>query len=689
MTLQTDLQNLLRTALRTPGTIHIVRAAPGQGKTRSTVLALADLLAGGGVQRVLWAVRETTGEDSLGRQAANDLKNAGLVASVVYGRGETLLAHLHRGAGWRVAAETTYRQQFAWQTGPEVKVISHAHLPLIYGKDARSAQGQSLADLRKAELLIVDEDPSDVFLLDQNIINQGRNRNARAYLRLNSVFFKAREDGISAALRTLLARAAAGDFDAEARSWGFPGNRTYSLTGAGFWEALAGELPPAPSWGDFAQTLKTTAKFGYGTGIAPWVVSRMHSAFRTHTAGGGSSAQFGLTWPERHQERAELDVQLRFNVSQYRPIKCSVVVLDAYAQPTVYAAAFRPSPTCVHEVGPGTVLEVTMVPGAGRHRTDVARGLGSEHVLALMEQVVEYARNHGNTLLLCYKNTKSSYQVALDRARELAPLPPGVQLELQHWRAGRGSNDWEGWNVIALEEFAFPREYAEHALSALVPQDGDASRLERQTIQHLHSASETLQMLYRGRQTLAVQRGWLRAPDVLTLYPLNLYELSSMATTRASTVLFSSPARRTTRPRFAQAVGVYTTELHALLGGVPMMTFRAVGLEDRKAQVSEVTLDHIRAKLRLLIRASSTPLPNLTSWAETGKLVGYEDTRRTKRGSRKELVEAAQSVMPSLMEHRNLRPARSPAGIRRIPGTVLATSHSAAQEAVDTLFDEL
>ncbi|MBI0445361.1 hypothetical protein D9600_05190 [Deinococcus sp. DB0503] len=642
---------------------------------------------------MLWAVRETLKQDSLGQEAAERLRAAGLNACVVYGKGETRMQVYRNARTWnagtRAKARASYKTQFIWGAHPEIKIISHAHLPLVYGKDARSTGGQDLQQLRQAELLVVDEDPSDVFLLSDDIINQGRNKNAKKYLRLNRPFFESRSDAISVALNTLLAQAASGHLDDQAEVWGRPGQQNYSLTGAAFWRALDEALPLTVDWAAFAEALGRTAFFKYKTGISPWVVSQMRRALRQYRKGGAPSAQYGLTWPEQREDRAALNVRFRFNVSQYRPIPCGVLVLDAYAHPEHYRTAFFPSPTQIHQLGAEPPLKVITAPGAGRNRSAVANEETQEHTLALMEQVVNYARTHGNTLLLCYKDTKPHYQSALNKVIGRNPLPPGVQLELQHWRAGRGSNNWESWNVIALEEFALPSEYMRHALTAVVPEASESGRREREQLWHLHSASENLQMFYRSRQTLAAERGWLREPEVITLYEPHLYDLAGQIRTSVDTTRFTRRPKRTTRPRFAKAVQECGDELFSLFGGIPLLAFTALGLEQRKSLVAEATLEHVRARIRQLVLVSPLPLPLLRGWTETGELAGYEETGRKRRNGREELVEALREVQPFLLEVRDVRPARTPPGINRVQGTVLATSKAAAQATVDTLFSDL
>lgn len=694
MTLKTNITTILETALHSPGILHVIKAGPGEGKTHHTVSALAELMKTGAVKRVIWAVRETVKTNSLGAEAVKKLRTAGVNATLVHGK-SIIRAKVHRLTGrWdliaRRQAHFAHARQFDWSSAAEVKVVSHAHLALIYGKDSRSKGGRNLRCLRRAELLVVDEDPADVFLMDEDIIKKGYNKAARKNLRLNHEFFKDKGDLISQALDVLLQRAAKGDFDAQAKSWGREGFREFSLTGAQFWEELENTLHAkgTADWKAFADSIGVT-RLGYSSNIKPWVANTMYRALKQFKKGREASAQFGLTWPERREGNAVLDVQFRFNVTQYRPIKCSVVVLDAYAHASHYSAVFSPSQVIIHDVSKGAVLQVKVAAEAGRSRLSVEKDETPEHTLDLMEKVVEYARERGNTLLLCYKSSKSNYQVALDEALKLQPLPEGVVVEIQHWRAGRGSNNWEGWNIIALNEFAFPRGYAEHSLTALMPQATEAEQSQRQQLLELHGHSENLQMLFRGRQTLAVQRGWASTPDVITLYKPDFGDFNPQVKVAKESTYFLPRKKRTTRPRFARAVGTVVQELDLLLGGVPMKVFQVLGLEQRKDAMASQTQAHLRYKLHQLISASPHSLPLLRAWMGAGELAGYEKTKPSQRTSQAELLNAAQAVRPDLSKHSGLRPKQTPKGIRKSENTVLAVSHQSAQAALDALFEEI
>lgn len=680
MSLKPELDLILKQALGSPGTIHVVKASPGQGKTHSTVEALADLLHTGSVTRILWAVRETVADKSLGQEAHSKLKAAGLQTTLVQGRPVIRKAVMRSTLTWgptsRGRVQQLHRDQFHWSGAPEVKIISHAHLPLIYGKDARSRGGRHLQQLRAAQLLVIDEDPSDVFLVDETLLKTRDNARARANLRLNASFFEAKRDDVSQAFMQLFQRAAAGEFNSEARRTG----RQHSLSGAPFLKALLDTLPARPAWPTFARNLGLTAYFGYGSNISPWVAQHLRHALKDYERGLPPSAQFGLTWFSQNPRP-----ELRFNLSQYRAFPTSVLILDAYAHRLHYEAAFRPSPIEIHAVGPNLTLEVAVAPGTGRQRSRVRSHQDTEHLLNLMEQVLDYAATHGNTLLLCHKDTREPYRQALAQALACVPLPTDTAVQTHHWKAGRGSNQWEGWNIIALEDFHYPQHCAQHTLTALYPYDTAGDAQLRATLAGLHRVSEQLQMLHRGRQTLATTRGWRHTPGVTLLYDMDFGLLNSEVR-RTGSVHFTRPDQRTTRPRFSRVITQVSRELTTLLGGIPLSLFEVLDLEQRKATMKPETRAHLTEKLRQLTLASPHALPILRAWCTTGALPPCTQTRAVQATSRHALTSAIQASAPALQLYSTLYPTAAPPGIKRTQNAVMAATQSAAQDALDQLF---
>ncbi|MDV6373407.1 hypothetical protein, partial [Deinococcus arenicola] len=138
------VQQAIKCALADPSALAVVRLPPGAGKStlaRDDAVQLLD----GHLHRVLWAVRETRSVNSLGREALAEFER--LTA------GTPIRCDLVLG---RDAASSTasHRRNLGWPTEPCIKVISHAHLPLMMDG------GLKTSALSAADLLIIDEDPA-------------------------------------------------------------------------------------------------------------------------------------------------------------------------------------------------------------------------------------------------------------------------------------------------------------------------------------------------------------------------------------------------------------------------------------------------------------------------------------------------------------------------------------------------
>lgn len=134
--------------------VTVIRSPPGYGKSRTTREQVVAACQSGSLHRVLWAVQGTLDESSLGMEAYRAFQelDSNLKVTVVMGSNH-------------IDNRREYRAQLDWGAQPEVKIISFAHLPLIYGQDARVPQLRS-------DILIIDELPLDHLISAVELSNE-------------------------------------------------------------------------------------------------------------------------------------------------------------------------------------------------------------------------------------------------------------------------------------------------------------------------------------------------------------------------------------------------------------------------------------------------------------------------------------------------------------------------------------
>ena len=304
--------------------IRIVAAPPGSGKSDATRRAVTALLSAGRVKRVLWATRDTTNDNSLGAEAEAEFTR------LLGPAGQTAV----RVAGSEVARrkEIDQKEQLDWGRS-SVKIISHAHLPILFGRDPR------LGRLAAADLLVIDEDPLDSLLCSSHADKKPGNLN------LASLRQVASPDPITAALLSLLEAASAQNLMPSAQLPTVrrePGNDL--LDDDSFYLAfnriLTEILAPsgaAPDWAAFRTTLDGLLKEKNPHLPTQLIVQSFQQDAEKFSASGQASRRFGLRWtrgglPETHALRYDLCRPVKFNLP--------VLILDGYADSQLYQAMF-------------------------------------------------------------------------------------------------------------------------------------------------------------------------------------------------------------------------------------------------------------------------------------------------------------------------------------------------------------
>ncbi|WP_412030508.1 hypothetical protein [Deinococcus yunweiensis] len=143
--------------------LSVAVAPPGAGKSTQARRAIAALTRTGTLRRVVWMTPGTlsrNGVASLADEARADFLACGVPATVIYGRAhftrlnpDAVGEKRHSGRTF----QTQYLEQFTWPQGPSVKLMSHAHLPVLYG--AGIAPPGAAARLEVPDLVVIDEDP--------------------------------------------------------------------------------------------------------------------------------------------------------------------------------------------------------------------------------------------------------------------------------------------------------------------------------------------------------------------------------------------------------------------------------------------------------------------------------------------------------------------------------------------------
>ncbi|KEF34851.1 hypothetical protein RDMS_04865 [Deinococcus sp. RL] len=544
-------------------------ASPGSGKSRHTREAIEQLLLSGKVRHVLWATQSTRDETSLGQEALDHFRDLGLDAEIVYG--EQHLRDQGRGAD--------YRGQFAWPAGPAVRIVSHSHLPLIFG----GGSGPQAA-LASADLLVIDEDPLGALLID-SLTPDVPKFTADALL--------TQSDPTAQALGQLLRAAESGEQEGY-REFAKDVRKIvsgYGLYGEAFWQHLLA-IPHDPK--SFEQALRSiTPRHGRIVELLARTFDDDLAAAKTGTI----SNRFGL---HGVQSGKTLNFQFRYNLRWPLEFPIPTVILDAYARQEQYEALFREHKVRLHRFSLGTPLEIEEAPmleldvmDEGRERRLETRRHIAGELLALHKENPE----RGQLLITPQrlKHEGAQWQGILKTVYDRAGVQLGLDATSGHWFAGRGKNEYRGRDMIALTAPRLPKMHREYTLSALLPYD-EAGR--NQLHQYLE-ATEYLQLLHRGRQQadgIVHKHGTPRViaadADVLRLPALKPY----VNIRPYKTILPFKPHSNT--PRWRAATEAIAREVLDELGGVPREVLAAVGFV--KSKNAKETLENARDTLEVL-----------------------------------------------------------------------------------------
>lgn len=364
-------------------------------------------------------------------------------------------------------------------------LLEEMHLPLIFG--GRGSQ----RSLGNADLLVIDEDPLNALLI--NSLDNGMPR-------FNAARLLAESDPTAQALGKLLREAESGNhegyetFHQDLRKM----VSGYGLYGEPFLQRLQKALsaPHAPV--SFERALHTLAP-GY-----PDLVRLLAQTFDEDLIALrliGASQRLGIHGISKKGAPGGAEFFLRYNLRRSLDLTCPTLVLDAYAHPAQYRALFSEHPVMMHSFDPGPPLQVEYAPmlhldpyDEGTQRRLQARQQIAEELLERKKQNPERGQLLITPSRLAHAGSQWKTQIDATYAEEGFEI--GVDASTGYWFAGRGQNQHEGSDVIALNAPRLPRLHREYNLAALFSLNGDA---RSEVHQHLEG-TEYLQLLHRGRQ---------------------------------------------------------------------------------------------------------------------------------------------------------------------------------------------
>ena len=461
------VQQAITCALTDPSALAVVRLPPGAGKSTLARDDAVQLLLDGHLRRVLWAVRETRSVNSLGREALAEFER--LTA------GTPIRCELVLG---RDAASSTasHRRSLVWPTEPCIKVISHAHLPLMMDG------GLGTSALSAADLLIIDEDPADS-LIDRHIF------------RLDALTtHRTPGDRISGCLVSMGVPSAIVECGTAYRT--FDGiNGADIWYGDSFWETLRTQLGhvTAADLDAFIATLSACGASG-GVPLRSQQLDLIRAAFVEDQAAPVVSPRFSLSWSDRV-------VALEIYVRVPWCLDLPVVVLDAYADARKYSPLFRERG--VQVFGGDVQGQSLTFHSANRHlaaldTTNFRNGRQPELLRRILQEIQAYRRAQASprpTLLVAHKEVLEAPE--FDRlGRKIFGSAWGTDVKVQHWHAGRGKNEFEGHDIFALTRPKLSKRFREFTMGALEPYDP----ARRKLLHLLEEQSEFLQTMQRNRQ---------------------------------------------------------------------------------------------------------------------------------------------------------------------------------------------
>lgn len=462
--LDAQIHAAVSTALTAPQEVVVVRMAPGQGKTTMTQQDVVRRLSAGSVRRVLWAVRETVKCDSLGREALSKIQ------AEIARTGMAIQCDLVLGIDHVSTPE--YEASLTWPEGPCIKIISHAHLPLVM------ETGRKTSDLANADLLVIDEDPSSQLIRSHTVPLTTLSAHCAPGDRVTRHLERYVDPATVTAAGGEVRSYQAFDKSSGGQAW----------FGETFWTDL-GRLTEA----DRAAFLATLAACPTKAPLRPGHLGAIRQALEEDEARQGPSGRFAVYFDGQ--------AALKIHVRTPWTLPIPTVVLDAYAETNLYCPLFQERTVRLVEVGdPAAPLQIQQAGHvlARLDPTNFRRGRQPELLRRIFEEIQAHRAatpNPRETLLVAHKEIIEDERFDAE-GRAVFGEDWGTRVRTQHWYAGRGKNEFTGYDIFALSQPFVSAQHRDLDLSALAPHRPE----DREALYRLHDRSELLQTLHRNRQ---------------------------------------------------------------------------------------------------------------------------------------------------------------------------------------------
>ncbi|UBV43251.1 hypothetical protein LAJ19_03270 [Deinococcus taeanensis] len=626
------------------GGVTVFKAPPGAGKSHVTREVIRTLMGAGQLQRVLWAVQATRDPASLGAECLKAFQAHSVRADLVHGQD----AFTGRGR------QRDYAAQMVWPDEPAVKIISFAHLPLLFGPDPSNV----FTSLQKPDLLVIDETPHGALLFSSSEHKASGQFMARP-LNQKNLERHAAQSRICARLVVLL-RQADSRFHPDLLSWLDVTETTWtrSWTGTDFLRQLGMTWMDA-DWTDFTMALSALR--------IPWAPVVTDALRHDLSHPEDNSQRFGVHWKTGLRSQSP---EVRFDVRLPLPGLPPTLALDAYGEQDFYTALFADHPVHLFTAGTPHTLDIEWLDHLKLDALNLEKGMDEKH-LQIAEEVVDLLVRDPLRGVVVLTNKAmaqpgSAWEGYLKRALQLAGnLPQQAQIRSMYFHAGRGINACCGDHAFALVEPKLPRAHREHTTAALFPESAEQRKWAHEYLEQ----AELLQMLERVRQA---QNPGAR---IITAFEPSLPP--DLARVRPY-----SPSRRFVRkssnPRLRDALSTVGAELLAVLDGIPLHALYALGLLE--CDDLAMPLDTLKGYLRDALVGQRLG-PELSHWVTHGELYRYS-TVPPYRGSKRD---EPLSVLQPLGVFKQ-RPVRRMVGRAKVQVAGYAPSETAFQAAVDRLF---
>ncbi|UFA50344.1 hypothetical protein [Deinococcus radiophilus] len=547
-----------------PGSVQVVAAMPGMGKTTAMYAALAEHVAAiwgspGTLScpyRILWATQSTIGEASLGEGACKDINEAWKA------HGLPTTCRVLKGRD-HCSSKAKYDHQFSWEPDESIRVISHAHLPVLLADSRSKLKSDFMAEVK---LIVVDEDPLNSLVTTIGL-DSGRTSTTDETIpsltpaELQWHLSSGKGGALEKALFELMEELCAGEHEGITVENPISGAEQISFSGAKFWEALRKKCS-APDWKGFEETLTELCFTDERSVLAGQVVQAFKEDFSA--SGCQQSGRFGL---QRLQQGGRDSVGFRADVLRVLPKSAPpIIVLDAYAEEDnrQYKLMFPEHDVKIKRLGEIIPLDIEIEKDLyiERNNLNQARSWGRRrYALEYIEKLC--AAHLPGVLVLSFKNVLDTQDSKLREDGWACPK----NLLTQHWFAGRGSNRAKGCHVLALHPPERPTLFANHFLAALSPNN---ATLREQLARHLRD-TELLQMFHRGRQPLY---GGTDKPRVIAAF-----DCSYLAKPWANvTVLPEILTPKSKNPVHRYALRTLAEEIANLYGAIPHDLLVTLGL---------------------------------------------------------------------------------------------------------------